>query len=85
MFSHQLFSKRQHLRPVQIYPCPKQQILDPSKLKESADDNFEFDENGRELLESVENTVGKGEIGRYEFSKGLYGRHLKSRACLGKG
>ena len=27
-------------------PSPKQQILDSSKLKEFADDNFEFDENG---------------------------------------
>ena len=35
---------------------PKQQILDSSKLKEFADDNFKFDENG------VENTMGKGEI-----------------------
>ena len=25
------------------------QILDSSKLKESADDNFKFDENGRKL------------------------------------
>ena len=25
---------------------PKRQILDSSKLKEFADDNFEFDENG---------------------------------------
>ena len=27
----------------------KQQILNPSKLKEFADDNFEFDENGNEF------------------------------------
>ena len=38
------------------------QILDSSKLKEFADDNFKFDENGRKLLKQVENTVGKGEI-----------------------
>ena len=37
-----------------------------SKLKEFADDNFRFDENGRKLLKWVENTVGKGEIARYE-------------------
>ena len=37
-------------------------ILDSSKLKEFADDNFKFDENGRKLSKRVENTVGKGEI-----------------------
>ena len=35
-------------------------------MKEFADDNFKFDENGRKLSERVENTVGKGEIARYE-------------------
>ena len=34
-------------------------ILDSSKLKEFAGDNFEFDENGRKLSKRVENTVGK--------------------------
>ena len=37
-----------------------------SKLKEFADDNFKFDENGRKFSNWVENTVGKGEIARYE-------------------
>ena len=45
------------------------------------------------LPKRVENTVGKGEIARYEqflffpivFSKDLCCRHVKSRACLGKG
>ena len=41
-------------------------ILDDSKLKEFADDNFRFDENGRKLSKRVENIVGKGEIARYE-------------------
>ena len=41
-------------------------MLDPSKLKEFADDNFKFDENGRKLSKRVENTVGKGEITLYE-------------------
>ena len=35
-------------------------------MKEFADDNLIFDENGRKLSERVENTVGKGEIARYE-------------------
>ena len=47
-------------------PFPKRQILDSSKLKEFADDNFRLDENGREFPERVENTVGKGENARYE-------------------
>ena len=37
-----------------------------SKLKEFADNNFKFDENGRKLSKQVENTVGKGEIACYE-------------------
>ena len=41
-------------------------ILDSSKLKAFADDNFKCDENGRKLSKRVENTVGKGEIARYE-------------------
>ena len=44
----------------------KQQILDSSKLKEFADNNFKFDENRRQLSKQVENTVGKGEIARCE-------------------
>ena len=39
--------------------------VDFSKLKEIADDNFKFDENGRKLSKRVENTVG-GEIAHYE-------------------
>ena len=38
----------------------KQHILDSSKLKELADDNFKFDENGRELSRRLEKTGGKG-------------------------
>ena len=45
---------------------PKRQILDSSKLKEFADDNFKFDENRRKFSKQVENTAGKGEIARYE-------------------
>ena len=45
-----------------LNPFPKQQILDPLKLKEFADDNFEFDENGRKFSKWLENTVGKGKI-----------------------
>ena len=41
-------------------------IVDSSKLKEFADDNFKFDENGRKLFKHGENTVVEGEIARYE-------------------
>ena len=47
-------------------PFPKQKILDPSKLKEFADDNFKFNKNGRKLSKQEENSAGKGEIARYE-------------------
>ena len=49
-----------------VNPLPDDKILDSSKLKEFADDNFKFNENGRKLSKWVENTVGKGEIARYE-------------------
>ena len=47
-------------------PFPKRQNLDPSKLIEFADDNFKFDKNDRKFSKKVENTVGNGEIARYE-------------------
>ena len=49
-----------------INPLPDNKILDWSKLKQFADNNFKFDENERKLSKQVENTVGKGEIARYE-------------------
>ena len=47
-------------------PFPERPILDSSKLKHFADDNFKFDENGGKISKRVENVVGKGEIARYE-------------------
>ena len=83
-----MFSKAYFLNPF-----PTRHIIDFSNLKEFADDNFNFDENGREFSKWVENTVGKGEIARYEkfspfptvFLKDLYCRQVKTRACFGKG
>ena len=43
------------------YPFPKLQILDPTKLKKFADDNFKLDENDRNFSKWLENT-GKGDI-----------------------
>ena len=47
-------------------PLPEDKILDRSKLKQSADDNFKFDENSRKFSKRIENTLDKGEISRYE-------------------
>ena len=57
------------------------------KLKEFADNNFKFDENGRKFSKRVENTVGKGEIGRYEHLPfpTVFSKDIKTRACLVKG
>ena len=76
-----------------MYPFPQRQILEVSRLKEFADDNFKFDENGRKFSKWVETTVEKGEIACFEqlllfptvFSKDLYCRHIKTRDFLGKG
>ena len=35
-------------------------------MKELADDNFKFNENGKTFSKRVENTVGKGEIAPQE-------------------
>ena len=47
-------------------PLPDDKVLDRSKMKQSADDNFKFHENIRKFSKRVENTVGKGEIACYE-------------------
>ena len=66
--------------------------LDSFNLKESADDNFEFDEDGREYFIQVENTAGKGEIARNEqfllfpsVLKRLILQTHKNQGLFGKG
>ena len=49
-----------------INSLPNDKFLDSSKLKEFADNNLKFDENGRRFTKRVENTVGKGEVARYD-------------------
>ena len=49
-----------------LNPLPDDKILDKSKLKQSADDNFKFHENSRKFFKHVGNTVGKGEIAHYK-------------------
>ena len=56
-------------------PLPDDKILDRSKLKQSADDNFKLDENSRKFSKWVENTVGKGEItSTFSFSHSVFKR-----------
>ena len=51
-------------------PITRRQILDSSKLKEFADDNFKFDKNGRKLFKRVENTVRKiARMSNFSFSQ----------------
>ena len=45
---------------------PKQIILYSSKVNEFAEDYFKFDGNSEKCLKWVGNTLGKGEIARYE-------------------
>ena len=45
-------------------PFPNNKILDWSNVKDFADDNFKFYENGRMFFKPAENNVGKGEIAR---------------------
>ena len=57
---------------------PKRQILDSSKLKEFADDNSKFDENGRKLSRWVENTEGKEKLlvtSNFSFSYSVFKRY----------
>ena len=72
---------------------PKQQILDSSKLKEVADDNFKFDQTGRKLSKRVENTVKKkGKLlvtSNFSFSHSVFKRPVlktpKNQGLFGNG
>ena len=72
---------------------PKQQILDSSELKEFSDKSFKFDEHDRKFFKLVEKKLWErrhcllGAISPFPtvFSKDLYCRNVKTRACLGKG
>ena len=48
-FSNNVFKRLFFFFFLGPWPFPKQQFFDSSKLKESADNNFEFDENGRKF------------------------------------
>ena len=57
-------------------------IADSSKLKEFSDNNFKFDKIGRKFSMRVENTVGKGEIARYEQFL-LFPQCFQKTCCAG--
>ena len=64
-----------------INSLPDDKILDWSKLKQFADDNFKFDENSRKFFKRVENTVDKGEIAHYVFKRLASQGHQKVSLC----
>ena len=75
-----------------LYPFPKRQILDSSKLKVFVDDNFKLDGNGRKFSKRVENTVGKEKLlvtSNFSFSHSVFRRlelqTRKSQGLFGKG
>ena len=57
--------------------------LDSSKLKDFAEDNFKFDENGKKFSELEENTLHKGQIAR-EKDKLLPSNFSFSPQCFQK-
>ena len=73
----------------------RRQILDSSKLKEFADDNFKFDENEKKkkkLSKQVENTGKRRNCSLRAispfptvFSKGLFPGGIKRCHCVGMG
>ena len=73
-------------------PFPKQQVLDSSKLKEFADDNFKYDENGRMFIQMGRKHFGKRRKCLLqaisplptEFSKDMNCRPMRTTACLGE-
>ena len=73
-------------------PLPDDKILDWSKLKQYADDNFEFDVNSRKFSKLKGNTMGKGEIAHYKqfllfpqcFQKACF-PGVKRCHCVGMG
>ena len=59
------------------YPITRRQILDSSKLKESADDHLKFDENGNKLSKRVETLWKKEKLpvtSNFSFSHSVFKR-----------
>ena len=76
-----------------INPFPNDKILDSPKMKEFAEDNFKFDQNGTNFSKWVEYTAGKVEIASlqanfYFFNRGFKRLVLqtgKNQGLFGKG
>ena len=66
-------------------PITRRQILDSSKIKEFADDNFKFDENGRKLSKRVENTVTSNFSFSHSIFKRLVSQGLQKLSLCGNG
>ena len=74
-------------------PFPKRQVLDPSKLKEFADDNSKFDENGKKVIQTGrKHSVEKEKLlitSNFFFSHSVFNRLVlqtsKSQGLFGKG
>ena len=60
------FVKEPRKEPFFFKPLPKRQILDSPILKEFGDDNFKLKKMAEIPPKWIENTVGKGEVARYE-------------------
>ena len=86
---NRFFALRQTFR-LNVYET---KLIDTSKLKELADDNFKFDKDGRFFSQSDRKHCGNWrkcllrETSPFSmlFSKDLYCRHIKIKASLGKG
>ena len=76
---------------IYLKPFPKGNILDSFKLKEFADDNFNFDEKIRKFFERVENTVKRRLLVSSNFSflhsvfKRLIQQTREKQGLFGKG
>ena len=71
---HPAQSKQEDLGQIFYY-------YNPSKLNELTEDNFKFNENGRWSSKRIQAISPFPTV----FSRDLYCRHIKTRACLGKG
>ena len=81
-----------NLQMISINPFPNNNILNWSKLKEFADDNFKFYENGGNFFKWVENTVENEKLlftSNFSFShsvfKTLVMQTRKNQGLFGKG
>ena len=73
-------------------PFPKRQIVDSSKLKEFADDNFKFDGDGEKFFKRVETQWEKEKLlimSNFSFSRSVFKRYVlqtrKNQGLFGKG